>query len=65
MDNADVRLVKWYVNEGDFVAANQLIAELENGDFYQELHSNFAGKIKFLIKEGQFGKENEGVCLFE
>lgn len=65
MNSTDFKIVKWYVNEGDFITNNQLIAEIENGEFYQELHSNFEGKIKFLIKEGQFGKENEGVCLFE
>ncbi|MDB4088090.1 lipoyl domain-containing protein [Flavobacteriales bacterium] len=65
MNSTDVKIVKWYVNEGDFVTRNQLIAELESGDFYQELHSGFEGKIKFLIEEGQFGKENDGACLFE
>ena len=59
------RIVKWYVNEGDFVTNNQLIAEVESGEFYQELRSRYEGKIKFLIQEGQFGQENDGACMFE
>ncbi|SDQ38535.1 Biotin-requiring enzyme [Chryseobacterium soldanellicola] len=62
MSNEGIKVKKWYIRDNENVKINSLLVEIESGDFYLEMNSDYAGKVKIFLKEGEIGKTNDILC---
>jgi len=62
MMSENVKVKKWYISNNESVKKDSLLVELESGDFYLEINANYTGKLKILLKEGDYGKTNDTLC---
>ena len=59
-------VLKWMVNEGDQVEADDMIIEVATDKIDTEIGSSHSGKItKFLVKEGDIAKIGSPICEIE
>ncbi|SIQ15161.1 hypothetical protein SAMN05880574_106132 [Chryseobacterium sp. RU37D] len=54
------RFIKWkWPLSNENVKINSLLVEIESGYFYLETNSDYAGKVKIFLKEGEIVKTND------
>lgn len=62
---SEVTLVKWLVNEGDWVDRDGVIAELESEKATVEVNAEQAGTVKYVAKEGDALAIGEVICTID
>lgn len=62
---SEVTLVKWLVNEGDYVERDTVIAELESEKATVEVNAEQAGTVKYVAKEGDDLAIGDVVCTLD
>ena len=65
MSNEGVKVIKWYVNDGEIIKEGQILVLLESGEFTMELDSEFNGKINLILREGEIGITNDVLCKIQ
>jgi 2-oxoglutarate dehydrogenase E2 component (dihydrolipoamide succinyltransferase) len=61
----EVTIAKWNKKDGDLVAANELLCELESDKATFELQAEKAGKITLKVKEGDTVAIGTLICVIE
>jgi len=61
----EVEITTWLVNDGDIVAKNQELAEIESDKATLTLNASEGGKIQILIKAGSTAKVNDVACKID
>lgn len=61
----EVTIAKWNKKDGDIVAANELLCELESDKATFELQAEKAGKITLKVKEGDTVAIGTLICVIE
>jgi pyruvate/2-oxoglutarate dehydrogenase complex dihydrolipoamide acyltransferase (E2) component len=65
MDANGAKVIKWFVKNDDFIEKNQLLLEIESGNYIMQIESHFDGKVKIILEEGKIGFTNDVLCLIE
>ena len=58
-------LRKWFVNNGDIVTQNAIIAEIENDFAIMEIPAEITGKLSLIKQDGDIIKTGEVICIIE
>jgi 2-oxoglutarate dehydrogenase E2 component (dihydrolipoamide succinyltransferase) len=61
----EVEITTWLVNDGDIVAKNQELAEIESDKATLSLNASEGGKIQILIQAGSTAKVNDIACKID
>lgn len=61
----EVEITTWLVNDGDIVAKNQELAEIESDKATLSLNASEGGKIQILIQAGSTAKVNDVACKID
>ncbi len=57
-----IKLVNWYVKDGDFVSQGSALCMLETSKASMEIPAEKTGYIKLLKKEGDYVLVDEPIC---
>jgi len=61
----EVEITTWLVNDGDIVAKNQELAEIESDKATLSLNASEGGKIQILIQAGSTAKVSDVACKID